>query len=602
MLSKIADAIERLPFRQKLRLAPTVAAIAFGLIFVTTLVLGLIVQRQQSRIQRGYYPAVQLSGQLTEKLEATQRALQDAASAADPERLLVADSIRSSFAKALEDARGNTVLDQKDLDSLGSAYLSYYRMARSTTESMMSGKNGGEAIAGLRQMVASHKAIKTALEQNRVDNIAQIDRAFSSLRLLQGAVGVATLLLTIACVTVLIWLSRLTGRALAAPVREAVRVADALAVGDVSVGIEVHSDDELGQLLSSMQQMVLYLRETAAVAERIGQGDVNVTIAPRSDRDAFGNALVNMTTYLGDMARVADEISAGRLDARVEPRGELDRFGHAFVRMTHSLSELIGDIGSSADAIAVAATELTESAQGLSEGATEEAASVMQTTASLDALNDSIARTVKEIKQMEEVARRGAADAEKSGQAMTVTVGAMASITDKVSAINNIAEQTNLLSLNAAIEAARAGVHGRGFAVVAEEVRRLADVSRQTAEEITDLAARSKATVAQSGQLLGELVPRIRQTSEVVQAVSASSAEQVQNLELVGKAMQQVDEVTHRNAAAAQELGAMAEELTAQSETLQELIRRFRGARSSTDGVIGLVPPARRTRAVVGAA
>ncbi|MDB4899688.1 MAG: mcp40H-21, partial [Gemmatimonadetes bacterium] len=379
MLSKIAGAIERLPFRQKLRLAPTVAAVALGLIFVTTLVLGLIVQRQQSRIQRGYYPAVQLSGQLAEKLEATQRALQDAASAADPERLLVADSIKSSFAKALEGARDNAVLDQRDLDSLGSAYLSYYHLARSTTESMMSGRNGGEAIAGLRQMVASHRTIRSALERNRLDNIGQIDRAFRSLRLLQAAVGVATLLLTIGCVTVLIWLSRLTGRALAAPVRDAVRVADALAMGDVSVGIEVHSDDELGQLLSSMQQMVLYLREMADVAERIGRGDLNVTITPRSAQDAFGKALVNMTTYLGDMARVADEISSGRLDARVEPRGELDQFGHAFVRMTRSLSELIGDIGASADAIAVAATELTESAQGLSEGATEEAASVMQT-------------------------------------------------------------------------------------------------------------------------------------------------------------------------------------------------------------------------------
>ena len=74
-------------------------------------------------------------------------------------------------------------------------------------------------------------------------------------------------------------------------------------------------------------------------------------------------------------------------------------------------------------------------------------------------------------------------------------------------------------------------------------------------------------------------MPRIRQTADIVKAVSISSAEQVQNLDLVGKAMQQVDEVTHRNAAAAQQLGAMAEELTAQSETLQELIRRFRGAR-----------------------
>jgi methyl-accepting chemotaxis protein len=582
MLSNIAGAIERLPFRQKIRLAPTVAASALGLIFVTTLALGLAVQRQQSRIHQGYYPSVQLSGQLTELLVSTQRALQDAASAGDPERLSVADSIGKVFGVALQSARGNSVMDQAALDSLGAAYDSYYKLARATTAAMMSGTAGTGAGASLREMIARHNALKSALEQNKQENIKQIDDAFRSLKVLQIIGWLATALLTIACVAVLVWLSRLTSRAVAAPVREAVRVADALALGDVSVTIGAHSDDELGQLLTSMQQMVLYLRETAALAERIGHGEVDVTITPRSEHDAFGNALVKMTQYLGDMARVADEISAGRLDATIEPRSELDRFGHAFVQMTQSLSELIGDISSSADAIAVAATELTDSAQGLSEGASEEASSVLQTTASLDALNDSIARTVREIRQMEEVAHRGAADAERSGQAMTVTVNAMASITDKVSAINNIAEQTNLLSLNAAIEAARAGAHGRGFAVVAEEVRRLADVSRATAEEITDLAARSKATVAQSGQLLDDLVPRIRQTADIVQAVSISSAEQVQSLELVGKAMQQVDEVTHRNAAAAQQLGAMAQELTAQSETLQELIRRFRGARTTT--------------------
>jgi methyl-accepting chemotaxis protein len=579
MLSKIARAIDRLQFGQKLRLAPTVAAVALGLIFATNLLLGIAVQRQQTRIQLGYYPSVQLSGQLTELLVSTQRALQDAAAANDPERLAIADSLRGVFSAALRDAQGNVVMEKASLDSLRTAYASYYQLARGTTEQTMAGQRGADALAALRQMMASHNALKAALESNRDRNVAQIKAAFRTLRVLQVVGWVATALLTIACVALLIWLARMISRSLAAPVNEAVRVADALAVGDVSVTVEVHSDDELGRLLRSMQEMLRYLRETAALAERIGQGDVNVAVTPRSERDAFGNALVNMTTYLSDMARVADEISAGRLDAHVQPRSASDRFGHAFVAMTRSLSELIGDIRSSADAIAVAATQLTESAQGLSEGATEEAASVTQTTGSLDALNDSIARTMREIQEMEEVSRRGAADAEKSGKAMQVTVAAMMSITDKVTAINQIADQTNLLSLNAAIEAARAGEHGRGFAVVAEEVRRLADVSRRTAGEITELAARSKITVAQSGELIDGLVPRIRQTADIVQAVSVSSAEQVQSLDLVGKAMQQVDDVTHRNAAAAQQLGAMAEELTAQSETLQELIGRFRGVR-----------------------
>ena len=597
MLSQLAGAIERLHFRQKLRLAPTVAAIALGLIFVTTLVLGIVVQRRQARIQHGFYPSVQLSGRLTELLVSTQRALQDAASAADPERLAVADSLSGAFGIALRDAKSNSMMEQGALDSLASAFRDYYRLARGNTQTMMTGSGGVDVIAGMRQMVASHNALKTTLERNRQENIARIDAAFGSLGVLQLSGWLATALLTIACVGMLVWLTGLTSRALTRPVDEAVRVADALALGDVAVTVDVQSDDELGRLLASMQQMVLYLRDTASMADRIAEGDVDVVITPRSERDAFGTALVNMTQYLGTMARVADEISGGRLDAHFTPRGETDRFGHAFVRMTHSLSELIGEIGSSADAIAAAATELTESAQGLSEGATEEAASVMQTTESLDALNDSIARTVSEIRTMEEVARLGAADAERSGEAMHVTVRAMMSITDKVTAINNIADQTNLLALNAAIEAARAGQAGRGFAVVAEEVRRLADVSRTAAEEITDLAGKSKATVAQSGELLGNLVPRIRQTADIVRAVSLSSAEQVQSLERVGKAMQQVDDVTHRNAAAAQELGAMAEELSAQSESLQELIRRFRGMRTEGIALVG-TDGSRRGRAV----
>jgi methyl-accepting chemotaxis protein len=581
MLSQLARAIERLQFRQKLRLAPTVAGVALGLVFATNLLLGLAVERRQARIQHGYYPAVQLSEQLTQLLVSTQRALQDAAEAGDPERLVVADSLRSVFVSALIGARGNDVLDQGYLDTLRSAYSSYYTLARATTARTMARQGGADLVTSLRQMMTSHNALKAALEQNRRENIGQIDRAFGALRTLQLAGWLTTALLTIGCVAILVWLARLTSRALAAPIDEAVRVADALAVGDVGVTVDVQSDDELGRLLRAMRQMVGYLRETAMLAERIGQGEVDVSVTPRSSRDVFGNALVNMTRYLGDMARVADEISAGRLDAQIRPRSDADRFGHAFVAMTRSLSELIGDIRSSADAIAVAATQLTESAQALSEGATEESASVTQTAGSLDLLNDSIARTMREIGEMEDVARRGAADAEKSGEAMGVTVAAMMSITDRVTAINQIADQTNLLALNAAIEAARAGDAGRGFAVVAEEVRRLADVSRTTAGEITELAARSKATVSQSGELIDSLVPRIRQTAAIVEVVAASSAEQVASLEQVGKAMQQVDDVTQRNAAAAQQLGAMAEELTAQSETLQELIGRFRGFAAS---------------------
>ena len=231
MIARIVAAIDRLQFRQKLRLAPTVAAVALALIFATNLLLGIAVQRQQTRIQRGYYPSVQLSGQLTELLVSTQRALQDAAAANDPERLAVADSLRDAVVGALRAARGNVVMDHAELDGVQAAYTAYYQLARGTTEKTMAGERGTQALTALREMMASHNALKQVLEADRAENAARIDRAFLGLRVLQAAGWIATALLTIGCVAILIWLSRLTSRAVTAPVNEAMRIADALAVG-----------------------------------------------------------------------------------------------------------------------------------------------------------------------------------------------------------------------------------------------------------------------------------------------------------------------------------------------------------------------------------
>src|SRR5207237_3705876 len=131
------------------------------------------------------------------------------------------------------------------------------------------------------------------------------------------------------------------------------------------------------------------------------------------------------------------------------------------------------------------------------------------------------------------------------------TVEAMKAIDQKISIIEEIAYQTNLLALNAAIEAARAGEHGKGFAVVATEVRKLAERSQTAAQEISGLAGSSVKIAERSGQLLNELLPSIRKTSELVQDVTAASSEQAGGVGQMNRAMSMVDEVTPRNSAAA---------------------------------------------------
>jgi methyl-accepting chemotaxis protein len=194
------------------------------------------------------------------------------------------------------------------------------------------------------------------------------------------------------------------------------------------------------------------------------------------------------------------------------------------------------------------------------------------------------------------MAVRGAAEAQESGLAVNETVEAMGAIAERISIVEEIAYQTNLLALNAAVEAARAGEHGRGFAVVAAEVRKLAERSQKAAKEIGSLASNSMKVAERSGALLKELVPSIRKTAELVQQVAAVSREQASGVVQMNRAMVQVDQVTQRNASAAEELSSTAEELAAQAESLQQMMTFFR---ISEEGHVGAHPLSRPPRPIV---
>lgn len=276
-------------------------------------------------------------------------------------------------------------------------------------------------------------------------------------------------------------------------------------------------------------------------------------------------------------AAVARRVSAGDLAFDITTSGGDELSAMAAMRvMVRKLGDVAFQVRTASGAVAAAASQVMSSAQSMAAATSEQSASVDATTAALEEMTAAIASNAESSRRTDQIAGKSARDADEAGRAVQETVEQMKAIAQKITVVQEIANQTNMLSLNAAIEAARAGEHGRGFSVVASEVRRLAENSRTAAKEISGLATASVAIAERSSRLLGELVPAIRKTAELVQEVTATSAEQTAGASLINSAVAQVDQATQRNAAAAEELSATSEELAAQAVALRDMMAFFK--------------------------
>ncbi|MEC7964010.1 MAG: methyl-accepting chemotaxis protein, partial [Pseudomonadota bacterium] len=176
----------------------------------------------------------------------------------------------------------------------------------------------------------------------------------------------------------------------------------------------------------------------------------------------------------------------------------------------------------------------------------------------------------------EDMARRAADEAQRSGTAVADAVKAMKTIGERINVLQEIARQTDLLALNAAVEAARAGEHGRGFAVVATEVRKLAENSQQAAAEISKLSGDTVKSAALAGEMLETLVPNIEKTSSLVSDITGASRELAIGSTQINESVQRLDSVTQENTSAAEEMSSAATELSSQAEQLADVISFFR--------------------------
>ncbi len=320
--------------------------------------------------------------------------------------------------------------------------------------------------------------------------------------------------------------------------------------------------------------------------EKIADGDISLAIetepadtdteSVKQIFDGIGSALTTLITALNEITNMAREIAGGNLLVKMKKRSEQDELIQALQDMAEKLKEIITDVRGAADQVACGSEELSSSSQQVSQGASEQAASVEEISSSMEELASTVAQTADHARQTAAISTKAAADAVNGGKAVGETVAAMQLIATKIELIEEIARQTNLLALNAAIEAARAGEHGKGFAVVASEVRKLAERSQVSAQEIKGVAGTSVETASNAGRLINEIVPQIQKTAELVHEIDAASNEQARGIDENARAIQQFDQVIQANSAAAEEMASTSEELTAQAAHLQETIAFFK--------------------------
>ncbi len=291
-----------------------------------------------------------------------------------------------------------------------------------------------------------------------------------------------------------------------------------------------------------------------------------------------GRRFVTPLTQIMDVTRSLQE---GHLDSKtaIRRKDELGKLGWQINSVIEKLGDVVGQIRVATGSVSTASHQLNASAQGLSQGATEQAGTLQQIASSLQSVDASVARNAQHAKETAKTANQASAQAEKGGEAVQETVSAMRQIAQKITIVEDIAYQTNLLALNAAIEAARAGTQGKGFAVVAGEVRKLAERSQAAAAQIGELAKSSVAVAENAGHLLERIVPMIHDTSGQMQEIALASQEQMAAIREINVGVSQLDEVVQQNAAASHELAATSGDLAAQSGNLQELVGffQFRG-------------------------
>ena len=343
------------------------------------------------------------------------------------------------------------------------------------------------------------------------------------------------------------------------PLGKLAEESDKLANGNFDIKVSYAQEDEIGRLVKSFNNIVKRLNYVVS--------DLQAKLTAFAQGD-FGSEIKEDENYQGDFRPILTSLQD----------------------ISTSLNGTLKNVHTSSSEVSGSADQVSSMAQRISEGTTKQASSIAELSKTMEDITEQIRHTTKQAEKAQQLGVVSGSHVETSNQKMTDMQGAMEEITEKskeiskiIKTIDDIAFQTNILSLNAAIEAARAGGAGKGFAVVADEVGNLAKKSQEAAQNTSLLIEETIGAVQKGAKFTEETAEALQSVSEstnqvndLIEEISKASEEESAGVSRLSEGLQEISAVVQENSATAEESAATAEELSAQANLMNDLISKFK--------------------------
>jgi len=446
------------------------SAVGFVLILLSTLSANQHSRTIFNEIGKGYFPALQIFQDTGFKLEKLQRTLQDAVSASDTDLLVQAEELRDEIVENFKKAEAIGTLKQQHIAELRASFLDYFRQAEQTSSRMIAGEAGPELLTSIEKMRKEYNLVHQAIAGMTETAKKEADRAFERAGAIQRRASMTVILTVLGSLLVLSLISFVVTSRVTGVLRDTMRKAHLMADGDLTQRFSADSRDELGLTSRELDRLFAGIR------------DILKTIGSQSL--LLAGASEELSLLSGNMKESAERTSSR-------------------ARETAESSEAVL---SNVQSIAAAAEQLSTGVREIADNAAEAAG----------------------------IAGKAVRTAEETGETIGDLEESSVEIGQVIKVITTIAEQTNLLALNATIEAARAGDAGKGFAVVAAEVKKLAQETAVSADEIQTLIASIQQRTGKAARAIGNIRDIITKIHEIQTVIAAAVEEQSSTTSEIG--------------------------------------------------------------------